>query len=85
MNFFNIPEPPSFEREQNDYSQKSIDLLKEIKKAQDEQIYLVNKIQDDSEKEAKINRKRFIIQTVLSVASLIAAVVAAVAAIIVLL
>lgn len=85
MDFFNIPEPPSFERTQNDYSQKSIDLLKEIKKSQDEQIYLVNKIQDDSEKEAKINRKRFIIQTVLSVASLIAAVVAAVAAIIVLL
>lgn len=42
-------------------------------------------IQANSEKESKIETKRFIVQTILSVASLIAAVVAAVAAIIALL
>lgn len=42
----------------------------------------LDKMQSDSEKESKINNKRFIIQTVISVLGLIAAVVAAVAAII---
>lgn len=37
MDFFNIPEPPSFERVQNDYSQKQIDLLNEIKTVQQDQ------------------------------------------------
>ncbi len=42
-------------------------------------------MQADSKKESQIETKRFIVQTILSVASLIAAVVAAVAAIIALL
>lgn len=85
MNLSNIPEPPSFERVQNDYSQKNIDLLEEIRKTQLEQIDYLDKLQLESEKESEINHKRFVIQTVISVASLIAAVVAAVAAIIALL
>lgn len=43
------------------------------------------KMQEDSKKEAAIESKRFIIQTVLSVASLIVAAIAAVASIIALL
>lgn len=85
MDFSNIPEPPSFERIRNDYSQKNIDLLDEIRKTQSDQIDRMDKFQLDSEKESEINRKRFVIQTVISIASLIAALVAAVAAIIVLL
>lgn len=42
-------------------------------------------MQADSKEESQIETKRFIVQTILSVASLIAAVVAAVAAIIALL
>ena len=41
MDFFNIPEPPSFERVQNDYSQKQIDLLNEIKTVQQDQAKLL--------------------------------------------
>ena len=43
------------------------------------------KVQEDSKKESAIESKRFIIQTVLSVASLIVAAIAAVASIIALL
>lgn len=43
---------------------------------------ILNKMQEDSKKDAIMQRKRFIAQTVLSVAALIAAVVAAVAAVI---
>lgn len=85
MNFSNIPEPPSFERIQNDYSQKNVELLEAIRKTQLEQIDHLDKLQLESKKESEINIKRFIIQTIISVASLIAAVVAAVAAIIALL
>ena len=85
MNFSNIPEPPSFERIQNDYSQKNVELLEAIRKTQLEQIDHLDKLHLESEKESEINHKRFIIQTIISVASLIAAVVAAVAAIIALL
>ena len=85
MNFSNIPEPPSFERIQNDYSQKNVELLEAIRKTQLEQIDHLDKLQLESEKESEINHKRVIIQTIISVASLIAAVVAAVAAIIALL
>ena len=85
MNFSNIPEPPSFERIQNDYSQKNVELLEAIRKTQLEQIDHLDKLQLESEKESEINHKRFIIQTIISVASLIAAVVGAVAAIIALL
>ena len=49
MDFFNIPEPPSFERVQNDYSQKQIDLLNEIKT-----------VQQDQSKTSKSNGKSFI-------------------------
>ena len=42
----------------------------------------LDKMQSDSKMESKINSKRFIIQTVISVLGLISAVVAAVAAII---
>lgn len=82
MNFSNFPEPPSFEHVQNNFSQKNIDVLKEIQKTQLDQINHLNKLQLESEQESKINHRRFVIQTVISIASLIAAVVAAVAAII---
>lgn len=82
MDFSNIPEPPSFERVQNDYSQKNVDLLKEIRRTQLEQIDRMDKFQLDSMKDSETNHRHFVIQTVLSVASLIASVVAAVAAII---
>lgn len=79
MNFSNIPEPPSFERIQNDYSQKNVELLEAIRKTQLEQIDHLDKLQLESEKESEINHKRFIIQTIISVASLIAAVAAIIA------
>lgn len=43
---------------------------------------ILKKMQEDSKKDALIQRKRFIAQTVLSAAALLAAVVAAVAAVI---
>lgn len=55
MNFSNIPEPPSFERIQNDYSQKNVDLLEEIRKTQLDQITQLDKLQLESEKESEIN------------------------------
>lgn len=70
MNFSNIPEPPSFERIQNDYSQKNVELLEAIRKTQLEQIDHLDKLQLESEKESEINHKRFIIQTIISVACL---------------
>ena len=48
MDFFNIPEPPSFERVQNDYSQKQIDLLNEIKIVQQDQAKLLNQMEKAS-------------------------------------
>ena len=48
MDFFNIPEPPSFERVQNDYSQKQIDLLNEIKTVQQDQAKLLNQMEKAS-------------------------------------
>lgn len=46
---------------------------------------ILRKMQEDSDKESKINQRRFFIQTVLTVASLVTALVAAVAAVIALL
>lgn len=43
---------------------------------------ILSKMREESAKESRINRKRFIIQTLVSVAALIAAVVAAVATVI---
>ena len=53
MDFFNIPEPPSFERVQNDYSQKQIDLLNEIKIVQQDQAKLLNQMEKASSKDKK--------------------------------
>ena len=53
MDFFNIPEPPSFERVQNDYSQKQIDLLNEIKTVQQDQAKLLNQMEKASAKDKK--------------------------------
>lgn len=50
-----------------------------------DQLKMLQQMKTESDKEAEINRRRFFIQTVLSVAALIASVVAAVAAIIALL
>ena len=50
-----------------------------------EQLKMLKEMKSESDKEAEINRKRFMIQTGLSVAALIASVAAAVAAIIALL
>ena len=63
MNFSNIPEPPSFEHVQNDYSQKQIDLLNEIKTVQQDQITLLNRM----EKSSSRDKKWLIIGTVSSV------------------
>lgn len=63
MNFSNIPEPPSFERVQNDYSQKQIDLLNEIRTVQQDQITLLNQMEKSSSKD----KKWLIIGTVSSV------------------
>lgn len=60
MNFSNIPEPPSFERIQNDYSQKNVDLLEEIRKTQLDQITQLDKLQLESEKESEINHNLII-------------------------
>ncbi len=71
MAFFNIPEPPSFERIQNDYSQKQIDLLNEIKTVQQDQITLLNRMEKSSSKD----KKWLIIGTVSSVIAAIGTIV----------
>lgn len=71
MNFSNIPEPPSFERVQNDYSQKQIDLLNEIKTVQQDQITLLNQMEKSSSKD----KKWLIIGTVSSVIAAIGTIV----------
>lgn len=58
------------------------DLMKRTAYNTEKQLELLKQIQMDSEKESEKNRKRFIIQTVLSVAALTASSIAAVAAII---
>lgn len=50
-----------------------------------EQLKMLQQIKSESDKETELNRKRFIIQTALSAAALVASFVAAVAAIIALL
>ena len=59
MDFFNIPEPPSFERVQNDYSQKQIDLLNEIKTVQQDQAKLLNQMEKASSKDNFISNCRY--------------------------
>ena len=71
MNFSNIPEPPSFERVQNDYSQKQIDLLNEIKTVQQDQITLLNRM----EKSSSQDKKWLVIGTVSSVIAAIGTIV----------
>ena len=71
MNFSNIPEPPSFERVQNDYSQKQIDLLNEIKTVQQDQITLLNRMEKSSSKD----KKWLVIGTVSSVIAAIGTIV----------
>ncbi len=73
MDFFNIPEPPSFERTQNDYSQKQIDLLNEIKETQEEQMRILNQMQADSNKETKFNRIGFFITLIVAIIAAIGA------------
>lgn len=82
MDFFNIPEPKSFQRIQDEHACTQEQLLNEIKEIQQEQMQLLNKMQSDSKKQSIIEQNRFIVSTVISVSALIAAVVAAVAAII---
>jgi len=73
----------------NEYQQRMSEIAKaeaEYHAQQDAAVFetrdLLKKMQEESSKESKINTKRFIIQTVVSVAALIAAVTAAVAAVI---
>ncbi len=61
------------------------DLWEKTSHNTEEQLKMFQQMKNDSERESKINKNRFIIQTVLSATSLIASVVAAVAAIIALL
>lgn len=74
-----------YENINNEY----ISSLAEYNAAKDSCIFetcdMLRQIQENAEIESKIEQRRFIIQTVLSVSGLIAAVVAAVAAIIALL
>lgn len=85
MDFFNFPEPPSPEYVHDKHMHTQEDLLNQVIDIQHEQLHLINKINDDSQRESRVQTKRFIIQTALSIAALIASVVAAVAAIIALL
>lgn len=71
MNFSNIPEPPSFEHVQNDYSQKQIDLLNEIKTVQQNQITLLNRMEKSSSKD----KKWLVIGTVSSVIAAIGTII----------
>ena len=71
MDFFNIPEPPSFERVQNDYSQKQIDLLNEIKTVQQDQAKLLNQMEKASSKD----KKWLVISTISSVIAAIGTII----------
>ncbi len=71
MNFSNIPEPPSFERVQNDYSQKQIDLLNEIKTVQQDQIKFLNRMEKSSSKD----KKWVVISTVSSIIAAIGTII----------
>lgn len=71
MDFFNIPEPPSFQQIQNDYSQEQIDLLEEIKATQENQMKLLNEMNSFSSKD----KKWLIIGTISSVIAAIGTIV----------
>ena len=83
-----LPNPTSIHMNSNWHAQMMVD---EINKQSERDALLKEthdtllKMQEDSKKESAIESKRFIIQTVLSVASLIVAAIAAVASIIALL
>ena len=68
---WNIPEPPSFERVQNDYSQKQIDLLNEIKTVQQDQAKLLNQMEKASSKD----KKWLVISTISSVIAAIGTII----------
>lgn len=77
------------ERSVNEHQQRMAEIAKaqaEYQAQQDAAAFetrdLLQKIQEESSRESRINTRRFIIQTVVSVVALIAAVVAAVAALI---
>lgn len=74
----------------NDYnpwgdSETPYDLWERTADSLEKQADVISQMKSDSDKESKINSRRFVIQTVLSVFSLVASVIAAVAAIIALL
>ena len=71
MDFFNIPEPPSFQQIQNDYSQEQIDLLEEIKSTQENQMKLLNEMNSSSSKD----KKWLIIGTISSIIAAIGTIV----------
>lgn len=71
MDFFNIPEPPSFQQIQNEYSQEQVDLLEEIKATQENQMKLLNEMNSSSSKD----KKWLIIGTISSVIAAIGTIV----------
>ena len=71
MDFFNIPEPSSFQQIQNDYTQEQIDLLEEIKATQENQMKLLNEMNSSSSKD----KKWLIIGTISSVIAAIGTIV----------
>ena len=79
-----LPEP-DYEFDLWDDDDSPYELMEKTANNTTEQLKMLQQMKSESDKEAEINRKRFIIQTVLSTAALIASVVAAVAAIIALL
>lgn len=78
MNFFDIPEPPSYEYIQNKHMHKQEELLNEIRELQQIQIQLLSKMESDSGKESKLNTKRFWINFFIATIAAVAAVISAV-------
>ncbi len=76
MNFFDIPEPPSYEYIQNKHMHKQDELLNEIRELQ--QIQLLSKMESGSGKESKLNTKRFWINFFIATIAAVAAVISAV-------
>lgn len=77
MYFPNLPEAPSPEYIQDKHMHEQEKLLADIKATQQKQLELLNKMQADSDREAKINRYRFWITLIVSLIAAIAAVISA--------
>lgn len=72
MDFFNLPEPKSHEYIHDEHMHKQEALLDEIKSLQQEQIKLLNKMDADSAKESKYNKRANVIIITIALLTLIA-------------